>query len=597
MSRSARALLGLSLLATGAVALPQAVAAPAPVTVTKQTLHFDVVVGPQDDTRCTIVGDLYKPSTATRRTPAPAILTTNGFGGSKDDQADVGQAFAKKGYVVLSYSGMGFGGSTCKIRNDDRDWDGKGGSQLLTFLGGGSTSVEGVSVDYVKKDAKGSDGKPHAHDPRVGMVGGSYGGQIQFAIAGVDPRLDTIVPLITWNDLVYSLGPNNTTLRPGTVLPTTTGVFKYQWTSLFVGLGIADGVQGAQDDPSRLVGLCPNFGDTACAGAVASHAGLPYQASYDDLHHASVAAFTKDIRIPTLLGQGQADTLFNLQEASATYRALKAQGTPVKMMWQQWGHSGGPAKGEFDLATPDTNYQGRVIAAWFDHYLKGTGPKPSLDFEWFRDWVSYTGDAAPAYGRSATFPAGRPQTLHLSGSDALVADRAAVQDGTAQFVAPAAPASYTETSALDQEQDLRDAPGTTASWTSGALAAPLEVVGSPVLDLKGLDSPTAAVTQADEAGALILFAKLLDVAPDGSTTLVHRLVSPVRVPEVGKPYRIELPGIVHRFDTGHRLQLVLAGSDAAYGRNLAPQAVTVDISKAALSTLTLPATTGLRVAR
>ncbi|MCW2693014.1 MAG: hypothetical protein JWM67_1618, partial [Mycobacterium sp.] len=47
MSRSARALLGLSLLATGAVALPQAVAAPAPVTVTKQTLHFDVVVGPQ----------------------------------------------------------------------------------------------------------------------------------------------------------------------------------------------------------------------------------------------------------------------------------------------------------------------------------------------------------------------------------------------------------------------------------------------------------------------------------------------------------------------------------------------------------------------
>ena len=88
-----------------------------------------------------------------------------------------------------------------------------------------------------------------------------------------------------------------------------------------------------------------------------------------------------------------------------------------------------------------------------------------------------------------------------------------------------------------------------------------------MLDLAGLDSPTAAVTQADEAGALVLFAKLVDVAPDGSTTLVHRLVSPVRVPEVGKPYRIELPGIVHRFDTGHRLQLVLAGSDAAYGRN------------------------------
>ena len=45
------------------------------------------------------------------------------------------------------------------------------------------------------------DGLPIANDPRVGMVGGSYGGQVQFAAAGVDQRIDTIVPLITWNDL------------------------------------------------------------------------------------------------------------------------------------------------------------------------------------------------------------------------------------------------------------------------------------------------------------------------------------------------------------------------------------------------------------
>ena len=44
------------------------------------------------------------------------------------------------------------------------------------------------------------------------MTGGSYGGQIQFAAAAYEHehgtnRLDAIVPLITWNDLSYSLGP------------------------------------------------------------------------------------------------------------------------------------------------------------------------------------------------------------------------------------------------------------------------------------------------------------------------------------------------------------------------------------------------------
>jgi len=41
-----------------------------------------------------------------------------------------------------------------------------------------------------------------------------------------------------------------------------------------------------------------------------------------------------------LLFQGQADTLFNLNEAIATYRALKAQGTPVAMLLARAGPLG-----------------------------------------------------------------------------------------------------------------------------------------------------------------------------------------------------------------------------------------------------------------
>jgi hypothetical protein len=89
-------------------------AATAP-TVTKTSHQIDVHVGPTGTQTCTIVYDLYTPSSATKATPAPAILSTNGFGGSKDDQGDLGQAFAERGYVVLSYSGLGFGGSDCQI--------------------------------------------------------------------------------------------------------------------------------------------------------------------------------------------------------------------------------------------------------------------------------------------------------------------------------------------------------------------------------------------------------------------------------------------------------------------------------------------------
>ena len=47
-------------------------------------------------------------------------------------------------------------------------------------------------------------------DPAIGMVGGSYGGGIQLVTAGIDPRVDVIVPGIAWNSLVDSLYPNKT---------------------------------------------------------------------------------------------------------------------------------------------------------------------------------------------------------------------------------------------------------------------------------------------------------------------------------------------------------------------------------------------------
>ncbi|MGH3734090.1 MAG: alpha/beta fold hydrolase [Micromonosporaceae bacterium] len=559
-------------------------------------LAIDVVVGPNDDTPCRIVANLYRPHSATTATPAPAILTTHGFGGSREsgDQVAIGFGFARQGYVVLSYSGLGFGGSGCKIYLDDPDWDGKAGSQLVDVLAGTHDAVntetgEPVRLDYVQLDAPG--------DPRLGMIGGSYGGQIQYAVAAVSQKVDALVPIVTWNDLTYSLAPNNTSIADG-VSYTTPGVHKKQWTSLFFASGIQSGAQNVTVDPSRMVG-CPNFHDPVCtAKAQIEATGYPSAEMMALGRHASVASYLDRITAPTLILQGQKDSLFNLQEAIATYQGLKAQGTPAAMMWQSWGHSlGGQAvPGELDLSAEDmrSSYQGRRIADWFDHWLRGRDTPTGPEIDYFRDWVyEATGDIKRAYKSSDAYPLGRDTALYLSGADQLTGDPGAVTAGEQSFVTGAghAPTSYSETSGLEGvqiNQPPSDTPGTYAAWTSAPLTEELAIAGVPSLDVR-LSAPTAELTQGgDPAGMLVLFAKVYDIAPDGSVELKNRLVSPVRIPDVRQPLHIELPGVVHRFAAGHRIQVVLAAGDAAYAGNIAAHPVTVLTSPGDPGVLKLP---------
>jgi predicted acyl esterase len=55
-----------------------------------------------------------------------------------------------------------------------------------------------------------------------------------------------------------------------------------------------------------------------------------------------------------------------------------------------------------------------------------------------------------------------------------------------------------------------------------------------------------------------------------------------------RPVTIELPGIVHRFEPGHRLAVVLAGGDMAYRGSTAPQPVTLTTGPGRTQQLTLP---------
>ncbi|MEU6357153.1 CocE/NonD family hydrolase [Streptomyces sp. NPDC047072] len=557
----------------------------APVSATAQytvsPLKFTVQAGGRT---CTIDADLYRPTGVGR---APAVLTTNGFGGSKSDGSTdaTAKAFAQRGYVALAYSGLGFGNSGCLISLDDPAIDGVAASRLVDFLAGKRAADDGTKADFVTLDGPG--------DPRVGMIGGSYGGAIQLATAAVDHRVDALVPMITWNDLAYSLDPNNTRGEAA-------GVFKWQWTNGFYLIGEKLPLTAANLDPSRINSLgCVHFVTKACDTIRTLNSGSyptgPTRELISYAQSVSPVSYLKRVKAPTLLVQGQADSLFNLNEATATYKTLRAQGVPAKMIWQSWGHSGGvtdPAAGELNLrqGNLETSYVGRRILGWFDRYLRkqkhtDTGPA----FAYYRDWIT---DPTDTYATADRLPS-PSRKLYLSGDGTLVDSAKKVTRGSRSYSNQLVPTSHSESSLYGMlglpDPAPYDTEGTYLGWTSAPLTRSVDVVGAAKATLKVV-SPAAERTQdsGDAADKLVLFAKLYDIAPDGTKTLAHRLVAPVRVADVNRPFTVTLPGVVHRYEKGHRLQFVIAASDDAYFGNRGIKPVSVVSAPGRAGVLELP---------
>jgi len=591
-----RVALVLALVSVGAL-LGASSAAAAPQNYTVKLLHWIVKTGPEEATSCNIIGELYKPNGASSSHRVPVVLGTNGFGGSYADQEAEAGTLANMGYGFLTYSGLGFGDSTCQIELDSPLWDGEAASQLVTFLGGGSAATDGTTVNWVIHEKKATNGVAYRYDPDVGMVGGSYGGEIQFAAADVDPRIRAIIPMITWNNLAYSLAPNNADLT-GNLLDEYSGVAKFEWVDLFSTLGIADGIEDFEANPDFLDTGCPNFDPRACAAMVSLNTlGNADGATLAFAQEASVESYIKNIRIPTMLMQGEDDTLFTLHEAVANYAALKAQGTPVKMVWQSWGHSDSTyAPGELSSTLLNPNgsetVEGRMIIEWFNHYLKGYKAAPALNVSFFRPWVKYSGtDATAAYASAPSYPIGSAEKLYLSdGSNGLVPSSSGVTGGSSTFITTPAglPLSTTEVSAISQTIPLFDTPGTYASFESAPLTHATDVVGIPRLSVDISSELSTLDGSLEPSGGLALFFKIEDISPSGTATLPDRLIAPARIEDLDYPIQISLPGIVHQFAAGDRIKLIICTSDAAYRGTTIPVTVTVSTSPSHPGVLTLP---------
>ncbi|SEC86728.1 ABC-2 type transport system ATP-binding protein [Streptomyces misionensis] len=463
----------------------------------------------------------------------PAVLLAHGFGGSKDDMRGQAEDLARDGYAVLTWSARGFGRSTGKIGLNDPRHEVADVSRLIDWL---------AEQPQVRLDKPG--------DPRVGMAGGSYGGAVSLLAAGYDHRVDAIAPAVTYWNLADALFPG--------------GVFKKLWAGVFFGEG----------------GGCARFETDLCRmyDRVAE-SGTPDTAARTLLEQRSPSAVGSRIKVPTLLVQGQTDSLFPLGQADAAARAVKANGAPVDVDWIAGGHDGG------DLETG--RVQGRV-RSWFDRYLKGdkgadTGPA----FRTTRTGgVNSTDGTAQLRGASANAYPGLRADRHavpLTGGEQRVENPA----GGSPPAVSAVPglggsAGLGRLSSLGLGVSL-DFPGQYARFDSAPLTRDLQITGTP----------TARIHLRSTGDDAVLFGKVYDVGPDGGQqVLPAQLVAPFRVTgaKAGKDVTVTLPAIDHEVRKGHRLRLVLAATDLGYASPAAPATYTVSL-KSALSVPTAPAVT------
>jgi ABC-2 type transport system ATP-binding protein len=461
----------------------------------------------------------------------PAVLLAHGFGGSKDDMRGQAEDLARDGYAVLTWSARGFGRSTGKVGLNDPRAEVADVSRLIDWL---------ARRPQVQLDKPG--------DPRVGVAGGSYGGAISLLAAGYDHRVDAIAPAITYWNLANALFPN--------------GVFKKLWAGVF--FNTAGGC--ARFEPE----LCRMYDRVA-------ESGTPDQAARTLLEERSPSAVAARIKVPTLLVQGQTDSLFTLDQADAAEKAIRAGGAPVDVDWIAGGHDGGDME------------SGRVqarVRAWFDRYLKdeknaGTGPA----FRITRTGGVRSNDGtAQLRGASADAYPGlhdHPRSVALTGGTQKVANPAgASPPGVSALPGLGGSGGLSQLSALGVGVSL-DFPGQYAKFDSAPLTRDLQITGAP----------TATVHITSTGDDAVLFGKVYDVGPDGTRqVLPSQLVAPFRVTgaRAGKDVTLTLPAIDHDVQKGHRLRLVLASTDLGYASPAAPATYTVSL-KGALSVPTAPA--------
>ncbi|MGB3827517.1 MAG: CocE/NonD family hydrolase [Ornithinimicrobium sp.] len=552
-------LLGAAPVVGPSVALPAAHAQSAAETVT-------VPVGPEPDgTEVALDADIYRP---TGGGPAPAVILGHGFGGSKDDLVDQAQTLADNGYVALAYSARGFGDSEGRVHLNDPDFEIADAQALIDLL---------AQDSGVQRDAD--------NDPRVGLVGGSYGGAMALMTAGADDRVDSVIAQITWNDLADAFYPQ---AASDVDAP---GPFKKLWASAFftaiLGADLQQGT-GEADRASEVAetggvaggaALCGRFDPELCQDFVAAMESQDNNEDLiDQLRDHSPAPTLDQISAPTYLVQGMSDSLFGLDQADANATALRQAGVPVAVNWFNGGHDGQSAVPEAaqpeggppgnDGTTPGgepadlEQTQTQDALTWLDGTLRSP------------DEVTQDSLPLPAFSYAAPPPTGGQAAQQYTGDVYPGLDGAAGNAQTTQvplsatgppvLISPpgGVPESLTTVPGLGgvlgalPTYSLAALPGQSVAFDTEALSTSMLVAGAPRVSL---DVTSSGATST-------LFVSLWEVQP-GGPVLPRRLVAPVKVevtPGSSERVDVALPGGTWQMPAGSTWRVLVSATDGSY---------------------------------
>jgi ABC-2 type transport system ATP-binding protein len=576
--------------------------------------------GPGDPAPVKLDATLYLPE----QTPAPAVIVAHGFGGSKQSVDGDARELAQRGFVALAYSARGFGRSEGRIGLNSIPYEVADASEVVDWLG---------DRPEVTQDSAG--------DPKVGVTGGSYGGSLSLLLAGTDERVDALAPTITYNDLSQALLPNSATTdetvaaTPAANAFADDGVFKRSWAGIFFASGAggagltdptADAVEAGDEDddidtptgggttgsgdasggdsgaagapggrggaapPAQAGDPCGRFRPEFCAAyAEVATTGRASSRTVELLRSVSPVEVTGNITQPTMLVQGEQDTLFGLDQADANARQIAAAGGKVKVVWYTGGHDGG---------RPGPELRGE-IADWFDFHLRNRGEDPGQGLEYaVQGALRVQGAPSVRTVTTSAYPG-------LSGNDATERRRVPVRGQEQTIVNPPGgnPASVSSLPGLGSiigsssrlvGRVSIDLPGQAARFVSDKFTSQLLIAGASTVRLRVAAVPGAAPPAQDGA---VLFAKLYDVGPDGARVLPGSAVSPFRVPALpadGSPVEVTvtLPGIVRPIETDRRIELVVSTTDQAYATPA--QAAAYRVSLADGATVEAPVVSGTR---
>ena len=492
------------------------------VTLSPVSAHADSVITSSITTAPGIVIDtsLYLPS----KTPAPALLIAHGFGGSKDSVSKDAQYFASQGFVVLTWSARGFGKSTGQISMNSVDGEVSDSRALVSYL---------AKSKYVIQDKSG--------DPRVAIMGSSYGGANALMTASQDARIDAVIADITWSDLQNDLFPQSVEGAK------ESGPFKKVWAGSFF---------SAVSLQSAYLGECGSFTQVWCdayQNAVINTA--PSVKEQALLASVSPRYFAKTISAPTLLTQGQADSLFPLSESSKTAAIIKAAHpqTPLAMIWHAGGHDGGVDQSEY-LRGQDLN--------WLKKYLFGEKLSfPAFQFTRTNGSISLQDSTViPKVFTSNQLPISADQhqlalitptiaaSYPIGGIPSAISALPGIGSGGG-LVSKVVSAFAKFSPAF--------IPGQSGLLESAPLTMPISVVGPAQIKVRITSTKPDAT----------LFFSLVTKSPSGAITQPNGVIAPLRlthIPKTGVEVLVDLPSTVLDASIGDVLAVGVSSTDQGY---------------------------------